>query len=87
MSYQGRDIKVKGLVHEMPIKCPQCDKRLKQIPFMYAATLQSTRSCPQCKTTWRILAKPNRRQPGYDITILDWLAIESTSPKGQDHVK
>lgn len=75
MSYKGRDIKVKGLPHQTFAQCPQCDKRLMGIPFMYAAVVQSTRTCPKCHTTWRILARPNRRQPGFAVTTLEWVVI------------
>jgi hypothetical protein len=63
------------LAHRMRADCPQCGRRLLGIPFYFAAVSQSTRTCPKCKTVWRILAKPMVRRADVSATRLDWIAL------------
>jgi predicted RNA-binding Zn-ribbon protein involved in translation (DUF1610 family) len=65
----GKD--VAPLTHLTRADCPQCGRRLLGIPYYRVAVNQSTRTCPQCKTLWRILATPVR----FNVTKLDWLAL------------
>lgn len=68
-SRMGKD--VAPLTHLTRADCPQCGRRLMGIPYFFAAVCQSTRTCPKCKTVWRILATPLR----YAVTKLEWIAL------------
>jgi len=61
--------------HLLKAQCPHCQRTLHGIPFMYAATTQSTRRCPSCQTTWRILARPMVRRADISATRLEWVAL------------
>lgn len=61
--------------HRMRADCPQCGRRLLGIPFMFNAVQQSTRTCPKCRTRWRILAKPMIRRGDVSATRLEWVAL------------
>jgi hypothetical protein len=55
--------------------CPQCGKRLMGLAFYFAATTQSKRTCPQCRTRWAIIARPIVRRADLSATKLEWTAI------------
>lgn len=63
------------LAHRTFAACPQCGRRLMGIPFYFAATTQSQRTCPKCHTRWAIIARPMIRRADVSATKLEWTAI------------
>jgi hypothetical protein len=60
----------------MVAQCPTCSRKLHGIPFMFVATTQSQRTCPKCRTIWRITARPMVRRADVSATQLDWWPVK-----------
>jgi hypothetical protein len=62
------------LMAEIVLRCPGCDRKLKGVPLMTAATLVVKRQCPckSCQTRWQVKVVPVRSGEGYAIHTADW---------------
>lgn len=66
---------------ELPLRCPDCDRKLPAIPFFKEATHVCRRTCPGCRERWFLKVVPRSILGGKGTaSILEWTRITRKAP-------